>query len=517
MYLFNVIATAAVFSLANSARTITSVSITADLTDGVFNAHLHAAPCAQNGGGHYQNDGIGGVNDQNENWPAITCTSGKCYGTAANTWATRPNDLAAGLSIVVHNNVNGGGKMLCADLAQDSAGVYSGSFSQLASSVTAGDGTVTVTQSKAQLTTLGLDGQISFTLGSAAGAYYASHLHYGDCANLRGHYNINGEGDSNAIDTYEHWPAANCDGNYCYGEDSDDWQPTEAEFEAGLSIVVHDTPDGGQKFLCADLTESSPGVYSGSFSVLSAYTGSETLACPGEAILAKSVTATSISFRQSSFGDNQYSSHLHAAACSSGGGGHYQNDDTGAVDDVNENWPTVTCSDGYCYGEAVSDWLIPKADFEAMISIVVHETPVANAKMFCSDISTTGSMGYHKGSKLDVLSTYEGSSTRPRKSKVSVTQTRAVVSGFSSYSSKSSKNCKSSKGSKGSSSSKVGKAAKISSMMDITSSPGASISVGIAGGLLVVAAAVFVARRRSNKNTEVIASDIIGEDTPLTL
>merc|ERR1712196_60930 len=101
--------------------------------------------------------------------------------------------------------------------------------------------------------------------------------------------------------------------------------------------------------------------------------------------------------------------------------------------------------------------------------------------------------GYYKGSKLDLLSTYAGSSTAPRKSKVSVTQTRAVVSGFSSYSSKSSKNCKSSRGSKGGSSSKAGKAAKISSMMDITSSPGASISVGIAGGLLVVAAAVFVA------------------------
>lgn len=86
----------------------------------VFSAHLHAAPCASDGGGHYQNpNGDGAANEVNENWPEVTCDdNGDCFGRAHNAWAPIQADLAAGMSIVVHAD---GSKVFCADLTRCSS------------------------------------------------------------------------------------------------------------------------------------------------------------------------------------------------------------------------------------------------------------------------------------------------------------------------------------------------------------------------------------------------------------
>ena len=53
--------------------------------------------------------------------------------------------------------------------------------------------------------------------------------------------------------------------------------------------------------------------------------------------------STQVSFFGSGFQDGVYKAHLHADTCANGGGGHYNGGDGSTVDNVNENWPAVTC------------------------------------------------------------------------------------------------------------------------------------------------------------------------------
>ena len=80
----------------------TEVTFTAAADAGVstaspYNAHLHAAPCSDaGGGGHYQNASAGPADATNENWPTVTCASEPvagtvvCQGAATNAWVPVP-------------------------------------------------------------------------------------------------------------------------------------------------------------------------------------------------------------------------------------------------------------------------------------------------------------------------------------------------------------------------------------------------------------------------------------------
>ena len=119
----------------------TSLQVTAanaDLAGTTFEAHLHAAPCSAGGGGHYQDPGNPGVVDAvSEHWPELACTAAtgeggaaeggeqdavavSCVGAAASRWKPTAAEIAAGLSIVVHDTPRAttgpGSKMMCADL-----------------------------------------------------------------------------------------------------------------------------------------------------------------------------------------------------------------------------------------------------------------------------------------------------------------------------------------------------------------------------------------------------------------
>ena len=73
-----------------------------------FAAHLHSAPCAAGGGGHYQDPANPGVvNAISENWPTLQCDAqGRCSGTATSEWVPAHAALDAGLSVVIHDTPN---------------------------------------------------------------------------------------------------------------------------------------------------------------------------------------------------------------------------------------------------------------------------------------------------------------------------------------------------------------------------------------------------------------------------
>eukprot|EP00040_Diaphanoeca_grandis_P019366 m.102203 g.102203 ORF g.102203 m.102203 type:complete len:2059 (-) comp27392_c1_seq4:256-6432(-) len=108
-------------------RTVTRVQLQGDMgmANLVFKTHLHAKPCSENGGGHYQDpDNNGPATSTNENWPTVSCDSqGICYGAATSMWNPSPKALAAGLSIVIHDTPNAaagsGAKLFCADLVNN--------------------------------------------------------------------------------------------------------------------------------------------------------------------------------------------------------------------------------------------------------------------------------------------------------------------------------------------------------------------------------------------------------------
>ena len=78
-----------------------------------------------------------------------------------------------------------------------------------------------------------------------------------------------------------------------------------------------------------------------------------------------------------------YPAHVHNAPCAGGGGGHYQHEMGGAVDAVNEIWPTVSSNGaGRGRGFAVhGNWARPDAQ-----SIVIHDPGDTSIRLACADL-----------------------------------------------------------------------------------------------------------------------------------
>lgn len=84
--------------------------------------------------------------------------------------------------------------------------------------------------------------------------------------------------------------------------------------------------------------------------------------------------------------DTTYPAHVHNAPCSAtpAGGGHYQHSIGGAVDPVNEIWPTVTTNrDGRGHGLASHDH---RARPDAQ-SIVIHNPLDTRVRLACADLT----------------------------------------------------------------------------------------------------------------------------------
>ena len=318
--------------------------------------------------------------------------------------------------------------MLCADLSKDGTGSYSGPFSYLDSYEGDGYGKLKNKGSRggkgkakagnmAKLSKPELATSVSFNGKGFQDGVYKAHLHADTCANDGGgHYN---GGDGVTVDDVnENWPAVTCRKGKCTGMAWNDWLPTDTAHAAGLSIVVHDTlaaaSGSGSKMLCADLSEVGAGSYSGSFSYLQSYTESSSAGYgklkKGSASLTEPRMATTVQFRGEDAEDAVYKAHLHDATCANGGGGHYNGGDGLTVDDVNENWPAVTCRKGKCTGMAWSGWHPNAGD---VFSIVVHDTPAAasgsGAPMLCADLMWN-SKGQNYWGHFDYLASYTASS-----------------------------------------------------------------------------------------------------------
>jgi len=326
-----------------------------------FAAHLHASSCSVNSGGpHYQSPGNPHVADSvSENWPTLACdSSGNCTGGASSAWVASAGALASGLSIVIHdtpNATNGSGlKMLCADLSPPRQ--YTGSFAQLASYGGAGySGSSGVAE--LQVSATGIMSRIQFS-GPAASAgtllTFAAHLHAAPCSQDGGvHYQD--PSNPGVVDAMgENWPTVQCDSNgMCGGVAWNNWYPSAAALDGGLSIVIHDTPaattGSGAKWMCADL--ALPVIYGGQFTALSGAStvSGPTLPWPGQVELRVSDIGISSFIRMNACPNCEnlrFAAHLHASSCSVvAGGPHYQNPgNPGVADAVSEHWPTVYCS-----------------------------------------------------------------------------------------------------------------------------------------------------------------------------
>lgn len=97
-------------------RTVVTVRAAGLDANTTYPTHVHNQPCSATppGGGHYQYEVGGPVDDHNEIWPAITTNRrGRGTGFAIHGERARPDAM----SIVVHHPANTSIRLACLDLA----------------------------------------------------------------------------------------------------------------------------------------------------------------------------------------------------------------------------------------------------------------------------------------------------------------------------------------------------------------------------------------------------------------
>ena len=384
------------------------------LAGGSLQAHLHSQPCSAGGGSHYQDpNNQGAANHIDENWPWLSCaSSGECHGQAGSQWAPSFSALSGVMSIVVHDtkhamNGTAGAKWMCADLVTSQA--YSGGLSVLPEYTSSTQEAKVGEDELAKISGVanilvghhGLTSQVRLS-GSAllAGQVLKAHLHAGRCsAGGGGHYqDPQNKGIADAFS--EHWPTLRCDSSgSCIGSAQSIWAPLPLDLSAGLSIVIHDTPNAaqpgtsGSKMLCADL--AVPQMYSGKLHVLPDTQGlsagtSSTLPSVllGHATLqvGAGVTQTEVTLSGGDgLQDTRLKAHLHSQPCSAKGGPHYQDpSNQNQADAVSENWPELQCVSGNCRGQALSHWSPTFGAVAGVLSVVVHSN--SGEKWLCADL-----------------------------------------------------------------------------------------------------------------------------------
>jgi len=309
-------------------------------------AHVHAQPCAYQGGGHYKMDpAVVDALETNEIWPSFT-SDADGIGRASLSVA----HLARGdaMSVVIH--APAGGKMACADLLPDDGGIYSstGAIAPLPG-VDALDLSIA---GAASMTTSGTSTQISMSLsGLLADSDYVSHVHALPCEVQTGggHYMIDPTAvliDPIDLEANELWPVI---GPHLQGSATVSYSKAHNARADAQSVVIHRViaVDNKPKVACANLVRAAfpAPITGGSAALLDA--GTERLpglSASGEMVRRKdgvtvvSVNATGLAANMS------YAVHVHNLPCSvSSGGGHYLIDSS-IADTVQENemWLRLT-------------------------------------------------------------------------------------------------------------------------------------------------------------------------------
>ncbi len=212
--------------------------------DTEYPAHVHALPCAMEGGGpHYKiDDMIMDVVEENEIWPSITTgPEGSGRGTALVAHLARPEAQ----SVVIHDP-DDGERLACADLNPAADLLSRGNFEELPAGMGKNiSGTVTMRRWSRG----GTEVNVLIT-GDLEMAIHPAHVHNQPCAVEMGgaHYKID-ETIMDVVEENEIWPSAmvDMDGR---GQ-GNAYVPHVARHNA-YSVVVHD-PENGDRLACADL------------------------------------------------------------------------------------------------------------------------------------------------------------------------------------------------------------------------------------------------------------------------
>jgi hypothetical protein len=335
----------------------------------MYTAHLHAAPCEYQGGGHYKIDPlIVDPVETNELWlTGLSSDKGAVIAEASFSHLTR----GEALSVVVHDPMTAA-KLACADLREDDGPTleFSGAIVPFADATPADmtlAGTIAVTRTMSatsiKLDVTGLD---------PAALGYGTHIHAEPCdvATGGGHYKI----DPTVIDPLEAneiWPLLT---PTAPGAASSVTDVAHAIRSDAQSFVIHRTINevNKPKVACANLERITPRVLletSGTAIALS----DAAATINGAAVMKRRLTGvTDLAVVVSGLEpEKKYMAHVHNQPCAFGeGGGHYKFDNT-ITEAVAENeiWFDLTAdADGAAHD---SIW-VAKLTSAAAQSLVVH-------------------------------------------------------------------------------------------------------------------------------------------------
>jgi hypothetical protein len=355
------------------------------LTPGLaYTAHVHAASCAFQGGGHYKIDpAVLDAIPDNELYIEMTATADGIGATEVTyDHVTRGEALA----VVIHDPANGN-KMACADLLPDDEGAVeaSGTIAPFALAE-AGDqgigGSVTLMRdgsgTHVSLSLTGLDPALT----------YGAHIHAEPCdvTDGGGHYKM----DPTVVDpveTNELWPAVTAiDAGGAMSSTLD--SAHRARYDA-QSLVVHRVVDAATKpkVACADLARASWPAVSTTGTAQTMPSGTSAgLTIGGEATMSRTLAGiTQVTLNASGLAaDTEYAAHVHSLPCSvQDGGGHYKFDTTVADPvETNEIWLKITTDSSGAGTDSV--WVNHTARGEAQ-SIVIHDAD--KNRLACYDLN----------------------------------------------------------------------------------------------------------------------------------
>lgn len=235
-------------------RTELSLAVSALQPHTLYEAYVHTAPCADDGGPRYPIDPAGSVDDPDNVLALAFSTEGSGY--ARSLLTTEHLATADARSVVVHDVPTGDEdppKMLCADLVTTGSSdpfLTQGTGIVLVAAMDAGldalSTTATMERAVADGTTVTL-----LATGLAPDTGYAVHVHERDCTAYDGgaHYKIDdtigGTNEANEL-----WLPLTTDAE---GSGQSSIVSDHLARASAQSIVVHDGARGGPRLTCIDL------------------------------------------------------------------------------------------------------------------------------------------------------------------------------------------------------------------------------------------------------------------------
>lgn len=360
--------------------TLLSMTVTGVQPTIAYTAHVHVAPCASLGGGHYKLDPtITTASEANELWlRGISTANGALAVDAKFSHRTRGEALA----IVLHDPQTGS-KMACADLLGDDPSTLdiAGSVASYATNAPADRNITGMVHAMRGATATAFDMSLSGLDPAALG--YVAHVYGEPCGVAAG-------GDPYKLDPAMTTPAESNEialpvTMSAAGTSAATLAVPHAIRSDAQAIVIERnvTATTTARVACASLTrmtEYGPLESEGTATPLAAATG---LSLTGSAVLTRKLTGiTVVAVVMTGLAPNvSYQAHLHAQPCSAAaGGGHYKIDRAGSGPDNEVGFDLTADATGAAYD---STWFHATAAADAA-SVVLHG--VDGARLACFDL-----------------------------------------------------------------------------------------------------------------------------------